>query len=163
MKSAFETAISLLSRRAHGSVELRRKLVDKGFPPADASFAVSECVRLGFLDDASFAASMADEMLARGCGARKIASKLSRRGVDKDLVREAMDGVPERPGATDELSSATEALGKKLKTFAREPDVRKRRLKAMRFLAGRGFGAEIVNKAISAHVEAFKRKPGEGL
>ena len=163
MKDAFETAVALLSRRAHAKGELRRKLVDKGFTPSEAGFAVDECQRLGFVDDSAFAVALTDEMLARGCGSRKIAFKLSRRGVAKELVREAMDGVSERPGSMDELSSAIEALGRKAKTFEREPDSRKRRMKAMRFLAGRGFSSAVVGKALEAHSKLFKRNPGEGF
>jgi regulatory protein len=163
MKNAFETAVQLLSRRAHSQEELRRKLVAKGFAKPDASFAVEECLRLGFLDDAAFATSLTDEMLARGCGSRKIAASLSRRGVAKELVREAMETQPERAGSTDETSSAIEALRRKLKTFEREPDFRKRRLKAMRFLAGRGFGGDVANKALSAHSQLFRKSPTEGF
>lgn len=159
MKDAFETAVKLLSRRAHAQAELRRKLLAKGFPLAEASFAVEECLRLGFLDDSAFAAALTDEMLARGCGARKIASKLSLRGVDKEIVKEAFDGVSDRPGAKDELSSAIDALGRKAKGLAREPDAQKRRLKAMRFLAGRGFNSDIAGKAMAAHASLFKRDP----
>ena len=163
MKDAFTTAVKLLSRRAHAKGELHKKLCDKGFPPSEADFAIAECLRFGFLDDSAFAVALTDEMLARGCGSRKIRFNLSRRGVDKETASAALESVPDRTGSIDELSSAIEALGRKLKSFEREADSRKRRLKAMRFLAGRGFGSEIVSKAIEAHAQAFKRSPSEGF
>jgi regulatory protein len=159
MKDALGTAASLLSRRAHSKAELRRKLRPKGFSSEEIEAALSELERLGFLNDASFANALTDELHERGCGSRKISSTLARRGVARELAKEALDGVPSRDGAKDELSSAIDALARKLKTFEREPDFRKRKLKAMRFLAARGFGGEVAGKAIAAH-PSLSRPPG---
>ena len=163
MKDAFETAGSLLSRRPHSQAELRRKLRAKGFLKEEVDFAISECLRLGFIDDKAFANSFADQMLSRGCGSRRISQKLTMRGVDRDLASEATASSSGRDGGSDELSSACEALRKKLKSFEREEDPRKRRLKALRFLAGRGFSGDIANKAIASHPSLIRRSPTEGF
>jgi len=143
-------AVQMLARRVLSQAELRKKLLAKKLPAEEVADAVERCLSHGFINDAFLSDALADEMHARGCGSRKIASKLSMRGLDRELVHESLNSVAERPGAVDESEAAITALRRKAKNLAHEPDLRKRRLKALRFLAGRGFSAENANKAIAS-------------
>ncbi len=136
--SAFEAAAKLLSGRAHGRAELKRKLLARGFDPAASEAALDECARLGFLDDLDFAKSLASELRGRGCGSRKIASTFAKRGLAREVSDEALGRSGQAP-PQEELSVAVAALRRKAKSFEREADLRKRSLKAVRFLASRGF------------------------
>jgi len=146
--SAFELAAKLLGMRAHGRAELKRKLLARGFGSGEVESALDECSRLGFLDDLAFAKSLASEMRGRGYGPARIALAFRRKGLDRELSKEALQGE-DAPSKSDELQTAVEALRRKAKTFAREPDPRKRKLKAMRFLAARGFGSGVSSEACS--------------
>lgn len=147
-KTPMEIAAGLLSRRAHGRAELRRKLLDRGFSRHEAEAALDECARLGFLDDKEFASASTEEMKGRGCGPRKIKSSLLRKGVDSDTVEEALKSDAGFTAAS-ETEAACEALRRKLKSLEREPDLKKRKLKALRFLASRGFSPSASFEAVS--------------
>jgi SOS response regulatory protein OraA/RecX len=101
-------------------------------------------------------------MLRRGCGPRKIAAKLSKKGVAKELAKEAFESVSAKDDVPDLPEAAKEALSRKLRSFERESDPAKRKAKALRFLAGRGFDSNTSFKALEAFPALFKRgfQPG---
>lgn len=82
-----------------------------------------------------------------GGGKRKAIQKLRTKGIDSELIKETL-AEKEDGNVMTELEAAAGALSRKASAFAREPDPRKRREKALRFLAGRGFSAQVAYEAL---------------
>jgi regulatory protein len=104
--------------------------------PADVAAAVLDrFTEVGLVDDEAFATAWVDSRQGgRGLGRRALSAELRRRGVDEDIVREALDSVtPE-----DEEEAARALVAKKLRSLQGQPsDVALRRLAGM--LARKGF------------------------
>ena len=134
-RKVMDKAMRLLAVRAHSTAELREKLFSKGFSRNLVDFALSECVRLRFLDDRLFAESYLLELQGRGYGGRKCRVAMQRKGLAAELINELLDGGCR----DDEAERAGELLKRKLKSLSRETDPRKRKEKALRFMVSRGF------------------------
>ncbi len=78
-KIAQEASFALLSRRGYFSQELKEKLVQKKLSLPAIESAVSECQRLGFLNDAERAQNMIRSYKNKGMGPRLIAFKLKQK------------------------------------------------------------------------------------
>ena len=76
-------ALSLLERRDYGSEELCAKLVEKGAEPDEARAAVRYMVRVGFIDDARYAAMVVRHYAAKGYGVGRVREELRRRKLDR--------------------------------------------------------------------------------
>ena len=142
-RSAMERAMRLLSVRAHTSSELRQKLLRAGFPPAEVAAAVAECEKHHYLDDRLFAEDCSDLWLERGHGTRSIRCKLRQKGIDNETASAALEQLEER-----EPEAACRAIEGRLPSLLREKDLRKRRAKALRFLAARGFSGSALSAAM---------------
>ena len=77
-------------------------------------------------------------MSARGDGKRKIAGKLRTRGIDPEIIGTILQHLD---GDIPEEEAAWQSLQKKKLLLMRESDDRKRKEKAVRYLAGHGFSA----------------------
>ena len=138
-----ERAMRLLSARAHTGSELRQKLLRAGFPPDEVRSAVEECEKRHYLDDRMFAEDCTALWLNRGHGTRSIRVKLRQKGIPAELAAAALDRAEE-----EEPTAACRALESKLPSLLREKDPRKRRAKALRFLAARGFSGAALSSAM---------------
>lgn len=134
-------AYDLLSRRAHSSQELRVKLSKKDFSARDIDKVIAECERLGFLNDELFAKDYAAELGRQGKGSYRIQMQLRKKGLPDELIEQAMLREED-----SEVENAENALRGKLRSLIHEDDINKRRQKAYRFLAYRGFSADIISK-----------------
>ena len=136
-------AFDLLARRAHSTQELRNKLYKRKYGRRDIETVIAECERLGFLNDALFAADYAAELSGQGKGPFKIKMKLGDKGLSEEHIEKAMEAVT---GGEEE--NARQALKGKLRSLIHEDDINKRRQKAYRFLAYRGFSADVIGQLI---------------
>ena len=141
--TALERAMRLLSMRAHTSCELRRKLLRAGFPHDEVDAAIAECEKRHYLDDRLFAEDCANLWLNRGHGAHSIRMKLLQKGISPELASAASDNSEEA-----ESEAARRAIDGRMPSLLREPDPRKRRAKALRFLAARGFSGTALSAAM---------------
>ncbi len=137
-KTALEYAARILGIRAHSTGELRAKLRKKEYSRREIEEVIAEFTRLGYLNDAQYAESLCANLSARGNGKRKIFSKLRTKGIEGELLKEVMEKHEEE---LPEEESAAAALSRKWSALQREPDERKRKEKALRFLARRGYSA----------------------
>jgi len=144
-EKVLDKAFDILSRRPHSQSELEAKLEKKEYPQEYISFAITECVRLGFINDAEFARLYCEELQFRKYGSRKIEMYMMKKGLDRDLIRQTID---ESDSDDDQYERAGEALKKKMKSLSRETDPRKKREKAFRFLVSRGFPVSVVSRII---------------
>ena len=130
----------ILSVSAKSGHELTEKLLKSGYGPTEARAAVEECQRRGYINDALLASDLTACALDRGSGTRKIRQKLLRKGLDKELIEQALE-----ENKDSEPESARQALAFKWHSLSRETDPYKKRAKAFRFLAGRGYPAGLIS------------------
>lgn len=138
---ALDAALSRLDRRAHSEKELRRKL-SGNFSGRSIDWAMDELKRLGFIDDAAFAARFAESKSFCGWGPFKIRVELRRRGVEQSII----DGCLGEMDESAVSAVASVVFERKMKSLTRETDIRKRRAKLFRFMLGRGFPAETISR-----------------
>lgn len=137
-KTALEYAACLLGVRAMSTAELRKKMLDREYDPREVRQIIEDFTRRGYLNDALYAESLCSNLTERGDGKRKIAGKLRTKGIDPELIREVLQKLDE---SIPENEAAWQALQRKKNFLQREPDLCKRKVKALRYLAGHGFSA----------------------
>ncbi|MCB2146712.1 MAG: recombination regulator RecX [Deltaproteobacteria bacterium] len=143
---ALDSAFRILARRDHTCKELAVKLRQKGFDGAAIDGALARCLELGYLDDAKTAAIIAGHLAENGYGPLRVRQTLGQKGLDDALIEQALARCGDEE---TQVLSARRMLEKKASSLSREADTWKRRSKAYRFLAGRGFAATVINRAIA--------------
>ena len=164
-KTALVAAVEILARRLVSTAELRTKLAAKKlFPPAEIDEAVLAVKRMGALHDDFLAEDVARSYRSRGYGPARIRTALRKRGIQNEIIEQVLNGNEEEDapadsgsGKSDDGDNAFAVLHRKAAQFRREPDVRKRKAKAVRCLVGRGFSYE---DAIAA-ADRWMREEGE--
>ena len=161
----FDRALNMLAARARSSTELRRKLVEKGEPPALADQAIARLAALGLLDDDEYARQVARGRLLGGASKRRVQQELWRRGVARDVADEAVAEVV-ADEEVDEEDSAVRVARRKAASLAKlDGPTRRRRLYG--FLARRGYDHAAIRAAMaqvldSSEVDALDdEEPGE--
>lgn len=140
-QTPYNRALDLLAARPYTAKELRRKLVQKEVPPAEAEGVVERLTEAGLLDDARYAAQYArSKLVGAGASRRRIAQDLGRKGVSREVASEAVEQVI----ADEDVDTAAvieRVARKKVAAMGDlEPLVLRRRLFA--FLARRGYDAD---------------------
>jgi len=148
---ALEFAYRALDNRDRTEQELRLLLGQRKIDPDAIDAVVEELAELGLLDDARYAERFAeDRRLLDQWGRRRIASDLSRRGVRRELIDEALAGS----GYADELEVAQDVLRRRYAApFADDSE----RDKAWRLLVRRGYEPELAYVAVRRHDESLRR------
>lgn len=137
-------AIGLLARREYSRQELAERLAAKGH----GAEAIAECLdalaEQGLQSDERFAEGFLRSRILRGQGPLKIRLDLERRGLDREVIRQAFDEAARR-GEGDWFVLACEAL---VRRFSGPGDTPRERARRERFLAGRGFDFDQVRHAL---------------
>ncbi len=145
-------AYRLLGHRQRSTVELRRRLLDKGHTDEAVTAALTRLTADGFLDDDAFArAFVHDKRAAGGWGRARLERELARLGVPVAAVEAAVAGEGEAEG--DELARALAVLDRR-PSPAPPYDGDKRR--AFAALQRRGFATGIAYEAIRCWVAAAR-------
>lgn len=138
---ARDTAYRYLSYRPRSRAEVERKLLEKGFAAGIIDEILSDLVRLGYLNDETFAVQWAESRARLSShGRRRIERELIHKGVNPELLREKLPVVlsPDR-----ELATASEAAERRLRTMQHlDQSTRRRRIAG--FLERKGFSYEII-------------------
>jgi regulatory protein len=144
-RRAIEFAFRAVSHRERTEHELRVFLGERRVDPEAVDVAIEEMTALGLVDDAGYAQRFTeDRRTLLNWGNERIAHDLSRRGVRRELIDEALGGV----GRGDQLTAALELLERRFPA----PLVGDRdRNRAWRVLVGRGFTHELAYEAVRAH------------
>ena len=142
---AKNAAYRLLTYRPRSRAELIQKLRDREFDHAVVEAVVSDLVRLGYVNDRQFAEQWASSRVRlRAFGRRRIELELRNRGVDREIIEEALAAVF---GAEPELGTAMSAAEKKLNTM-RSADRETRRRRLAGFLERKGYSFEIIRRVV---------------
>lgn len=146
-----EACLRYLSRRDHASFELKQKLQKKEFETANIEMVIKEFAEKGWIDDSKFSSSFAIEKAELNrWGPKKIRAALYKKGLDKKSIETGLEYAFEN---LQPQKICVDLALKKKKRFAREKDPYKREQKIYRFLAGRGFHSEHIQKALPIIVE----------
>jgi regulatory protein len=149
-RQAMNVAVRLLARRDHTRFEIRQKLRQRGFGSDDILAAVAECERLNYIDDRRTARVYIGQLVRRGFGFRRIAVELKKKGLQGKRIEDILE---QQQSEIDEREIARRVLQKKIKSFEREVDRKKRRDKLYRFLDYRGFSRSLISELLREFTE----------
>ena len=135
---ARERALNLLSLRPHSRKELRDKLLRKGSEPAAADAALDWLSDHGYLNDGTYAASVARHYAKKGYGAKRITAELYRRGIARELWDDALNNLPEPDDEIDRF----------LRSRLKDPENRDEVRKLSAALSRRGYSWEEIRSAL---------------
>lgn len=138
-----ERALKLLARREHGRAELARKLAPHG-DAQEVAALLDDLERENLLSNARYAESLAHTRAGRH-GSLRLKADLRGKGVPEAVVSRVVAEAQER-----DLAAARAVWSKK---FGRPPQNMEERARQMRFLAGRGFPAEVVRTVVGGYDE----------
>jgi len=141
VEMAYERGLRLLAHRARSTAEIRRALAAKKIASTSIDEAISRLLERGYLDDLAFARLwISNRQQFKPHGARALRSELRAKGIDPDVIEQALDGLD-----TDE--AAYRAAVGKARTLQRL-DARTFREKLGAFLVRRGFTFETARNVI---------------
>ena len=143
-KSLLARALGYLARREHSRAELQRKLAPHAESADQLARLLDELEAKKLLSDRRFTEVMTRSRGER-FGAARVKQELRARGISDPLVREAVDGL-----ARTELQRAREVWRRKFGSPAADAAERARQ---MRFLAQRGFSAEVIRRVVGGKDE----------
>jgi regulatory protein len=153
-RSAYQTALDLLSRRDHFRRELEEKLRARDFPASEIEQAMVRCRELDLLNDQRVAERFVEvRAIDRGWGPHRLAAELRRRGIEHNDA----EGLSR---LSDELAGAA------MQTALRKIEARmpadwwrdgQRRARMVSSLITRGFEAEVAIAAVDK-MAAFREK-----
>jgi regulatory protein len=135
-RAARAAALDALARRDHCAVDLRRKLLEKGYDATVVAPLLERLCAEKLLDDRRYVENFVAYHAARGQGPLRVRAKLRERGLEGALVEESLSAFPDWVG---QLRSARQ------KKFGAAPpsNYADKRRQAL-FLGRRGFtGAQI--------------------
>ena len=133
-------ALRLLSGREHSRAELERKLKSFETEPGTLGQALDELQAKGFISEQRVIESVLNRRAAK-LGTARIRQELQGKGLDPQAVSAALTSLQ-----TSERARALDVWRKK---FGAPPQDAQAAAKQMRFLAARGFGAEIIRRVVS--------------
>ncbi len=133
-------ALAHLTRREHTRTELARKLVAGGFAAGDVEPLLDEFEARNWLSDRRFAESWVADHRDRA-GRIKLAFDLRRHGVAEALIDDVLASQRD-----SEAARARTAWDKKFGIPAANPA---ERAKQMRFLQGRGFAPDVIQRVLN--------------
>lgn len=84
--SAKEKAVDFLSRREYAALELRRKLLSKGYDELDVEEAMAFLIDKGWQSDERYAESLVNTRAKQGYGPLRIGMELKQNGVDEQII-----------------------------------------------------------------------------
>ena len=113
-------AADLIGKRAMSRASLEKKLKEKGASEAAARYAAEWLEAIGAINDADYAALLAQHCARQGYGPARIRDKLYEKGVPRELWEDTLDQLPDNGGQIDRF------LQSKLRGRAPEEKEKKR-------------------------------------
>jgi regulatory protein len=132
-------ALKALARREHSRHELQLKLLPLAESPAELDTLLDDLETRGWLSEARFVEQLTS-VRRRRFGAARILHELREKGVSDAALAAAQSGL--KAGEVE----AARAVWKK--RFRNAPATLEERARQSRFLAGRGFSAEVVHQVL---------------
>lgn len=141
----FNVALRLLTRRDHGCAELAKKLKQRGFGSQDIKLAITECIRLNYLDDEKFSLIFLRQLVRKGYGPKQIQQRLHSRGIPEPIIQEVLaQNFP----ASMQVERCRITAHKKLSSALFDSRSGELKVRLYRFLFGRGFHPEVIRQVL---------------
>jgi regulatory protein len=138
---AYQSALHFLGSRPRSTVEVQRNLQEKGFDEEAITAAIARLVEHHYLDDEEFARYwLENRSRFRPRSAKAIRYELRQKGVDREAIDAALEGM-------DEDDAAWDAAASKLDRWRNLPEDEFER-KLSGFLARRGFSFATVRRTV---------------
>ncbi|HTX45158.1 MAG TPA: RecX family transcriptional regulator [Solirubrobacteraceae bacterium] len=145
LQHALALAYRYLNRCERTVAEVRTRLQRAAIPRDDAERAIETLIEQGSLDDQRFVQLFVeDKRELDQWGSERIERALLSRGVDGELVREALSGA----ASQSELDRALEVLRRR---FPSPPADRRERERALGVLLRKGYDSELALDALMAY------------
>ena len=143
-QEAHETALRYLGYRPRSAEEVRRHLEEHGFPSEVQRETLAHLRESGFLDDVAFVHFWVENREQfRPRGRRALRYELRQKGIDAELIEEALASVDEEASAYEAARpQAVRLVQQRLETQAFSH-------KLGQFLIRRGYGYEVVRRVVS--------------
>ncbi len=152
-------ALRLLGQREHSRAELERKLRQHEQEPGELARALDDLQAKGFINEQRVLESVVHRRAPR-LGAMRVRQELQAKGLAPEAIAQAVAGLQgsevERARAVwrkkfgEKLVDDSGANAPKPNSETDDPaSAAKERAKQMRFLAGRGFGGDVIRKVVS--------------
>jgi regulatory protein len=149
LERALEIAYRYLDARERTQAEMRAHLRGKGIDPRDTERSIHALAEQGQLDDARFARLFVqDKRELDAWGADRIRQALVSRGVDRDVVDDAL-AEHEQSSDGGEIERALAVLRRRFPSPAGD---RRERERALGVLLRKGYDTDLALEAISAHM-----------
>lgn len=134
-------ALGLLARREHSTLELKRKLLQRGYPADLVAPVLAELSTANLLSETRYADEWVRSRIARGRGPMKIRAELRQRGLGDIQIQQAL--------ANAEVDWGRLAIEARRKRFGQGiPATLGERVRQTRFLESRGFGSDQIREAL---------------
>jgi regulatory protein len=136
-----------LARREHSSFELQEKLIQKGCAPALATQVIERLKGERLLSDERFIEGLIAARQRRGIGPLRVQRDLHAKGIPDEAIEQWLD-----PGGREWTELLHEVRRKKF--GAKQPKTFSERARQARFLQGRGFSFEQIQRALSGREDS---------
>ncbi len=147
-KTALQTALGLLERKAYTVQELTNKLFRKTeFTEQEILEAVQKLEEMGFLSDRKYTEDFVRILRGRGYGDNRIFEKLTFKGIDAELAHEILNSAERE---RDPFEDAMTLLERRARRLDRIEDPQKRNHRILCMLAGRGFSPDVAYRVLAA-------------
>ncbi|MFK5927225.1 MAG: regulatory protein RecX [Desulfuromusa sp.] len=149
---SFAAALRLLTRRDRSETELRQKLEQFGFSLPAIETAIEKCREYNYLNDDRYATERARSFMRTGRGVGlKIMLDLRRRGIDENIVQQAMESA-EAEFSTDQI--LRDQLSRRFPSFHYASADNRERRRVISFFQRRGFALEEIFQVLKGDNEA---------
>ncbi|MDF2814329.1 MAG: RecX family transcriptional regulator [Paenibacillus sp.] len=140
---AWAEAVAYIGRRPRALREIKVYLKRKGHQESLIEEALKRLEDNGYVDDAQFAAQMAEHrIISQRKGRRWVQQELQQKGVNREVIQEALAQV----GPEEEQAAASQLAQKKWASMQGEPADKRRKL--MAFMMRRGYSGSLVSTII---------------
>jgi len=147
LNHAHAYAVKLLARRDYSSVDLKKKLQERGYTEHAFEVVVDDMVWNNQLNDERYGQNVVAYRARRGHGPARIRNQLQKSGISRESIDEAVKGEE----APDFL-----ALARSVRTRKFGPEIpkdRKERARQARFLQYRGFSTDHIRAVLEGDPE----------
>jgi regulatory protein len=145
-------AYRYLNRRDRTETEVRSHLEGKGIDAGDVEQVIATLRDQGFVDDARYARLLAeDKRTLEGWGSERIRRTLSARGIDRELIEDALDGGDGDGDAQEPTTEIDRAVAVLSRRFPTPPRERRERDRALAVLLRKGYDVELALDALARH------------
>ena len=152
LSSSKARALRILGSRSLSAREIEKRLLNKEIPEQTARLTVEWLEDIGAINDAEYADSIVRHYFSKGHGIARIKDELHKRGIDREMWEEAIEG------AGDPEDAAYDYITKKLKGSCGKDESRR----VTDALCRRGFSYGEVRAAMNRYTESLEETEGAG-